>query len=570
MTSVPSLLTQPFSVVDVETTGASAIYDRVIEVAAVRLEGGRIVDRWESLVDPGIPVPPFITRLTGIDDRTVRGRPTFGRLVPRLQEALGDGPFVAHNVSFDYAFLRHGLTRAGASLDLPRLCTLRLARRLVPRLRSHRLSTLLAHFGIETGRRHRALADAEGAALLLLRLIEVAADRGIATLDELLLLQGRAVTRHPRGVDESVLEALPAGHGVYLLKDAEGHVVYVGKSVHVRQRVREHLRGGSPDQPRLRRRLHAIVDVEAIETGSELEALFLESRLIKRYLPDANLLQRNDRDYPFIRIDVADPFPRLEATREPPIDGALHFGPFRRRATAAGAVDFLQDQLRLRRCTDPIRPGQSACALLDLGKCLGPCIGAVDGAEYRAAVRRAADLLRGRDGSLLDELTRRRDELAEELRFEEAARLRDRIRELEHVVGVQRRLDAVAERNLAIVAPSPRPKHRELFLIRNGQLVHQLSAPTGLRRTTVAKLLGEIFAARPARAVTREAVDEMHLLDGWLRRHGERLTTIPVDAAGPLGAVDAIIAALRATRPESRKARPSGASARRGRVARAS
>ena len=134
-------------------------------------------------------------------------------------------------------------------------------------------------------------------------------------------------------MDESVIQALPSGNGVYLLKDADGHVLYVGKSIHVRHRVREHLRGGSPDQPRLQRRVKQIVDVEGIATGSELEALFLESRLIKRYLPEANLLQRNDRDYPFIRVDGADPYPRLEATRQPPEGRDVLLGPFRRSGT---------------------------------------------------------------------------------------------------------------------------------------------------------------------------------------------------------------------------------------------
>ena len=557
MTNLQAFLSQPFSVVDVETTGASAIYDRLVEVAVVRIQGGEIVDRFETLVDPKIPIPPFITRLTGIDARMVRGQPSFAAIAPQVQAALGDGPLVAHNVNFDYAFLRHAFTRSRLSLDLPRLCTLRLARRLLPRLRSYRLDAVAGHLGIKIAGRHRALGDAVATAEILLRLLEIAAERGIDSLDGLLQLQGQRVGSRPRGVDESVLEALPRGPGVYLLKDADGHVLYVGKSIHVRQRVRDHLRGGSTGQPRLRRRLHAVVDVEAIETGSELAALFLESRLIKRYLPDANLLQRNDQDYPFIRIDVADPFPRLVATREPPRDGALNFGPFRRRATAEGVVDFLADRLGLRRCTDPIRPGQSACALLDMGKCLGPCVGAVDQVRYRAAAQRAADILRGRDGSLLDELVARRDELAEQLRFEEAAELRDRVRELEHVVGVQRRLDAVSDRNLVIVAPSTHPKSRELFFIRAGQFVRQLTATTATRRSTIERALQAAFVPRSPQPVTREIVDEMHLLDGWLRRHTERLARIPVDPAEPAAALGAVMESLRApAAPKTRRPAP--------------
>jgi excinuclease UvrABC nuclease subunit len=320
----------------------------------------------------------------------------------------------------------------------------------------------------------------------------------------------------------------------------------------VRQRVREHLRGGSLDQPRLRRRLARIVDVEGIPTGSELEALFLESRLIKRDLPEANMLQRNDVDYPFIRIDVADPFPRLDVTREPPADDALLLGPFRRRGTVAAAVDFLTEYLGLRQCGDRLKPGMSACALLDLGKCLGPCIGAVDTSGYSAAVQRAADLLQGRDTSLLTELTGRRDALAEDLRFEEAALLRDRIRQIEHVVGVQRRLTSVAARNLAIVAPSLKPATRELFCIRRGQLVGQVSISKQTRVTTIARVLERAFDAAgdagdpsAAGAIPREKVDEMHMLDTWLQCHDDRLVVIQVDPDAPAASAEAILAAAR-------------------------
>jgi DNA polymerase-3 subunit epsilon len=539
-----SLLAHPFAVVDVETTGASAVYDRVIEVAVVRLEGGEIVDRFETLVDPRAPIPPFITRLTGIEKRMLRGRPTFADVARRVDDALGSGPLVGHNVAFDEAFLRHAFTRVGVKLDLPPVCTLRLARRLLPRLRSYRLDALLAHLGIKSGGRHRAGPDAVATAQLLLRLLELASEQGLDELDQLVRLQSRRVTRHARGVDEGVLAALPSGPGVYLLKDRDGHVLYIGKSVRVRHRVREHLRGDG-DQPRLRRRLHAIVDVEAVETGSELEALFLESRLIKRYLPEANVLQRNAVDYPFIRIDVDDPYPTLVVTREPPRDGALHFGPFRRRTTADGAADFLRERLKLRDCDEPIGSVRSACARLDLGKCLGPCVGAVDQITYRAAAQRAADVLRGRDGTLLAELVARRDELAEQLRFEEAAALRDRIRQLEHVVGAQRRLDAVSERNLIVVAPSTRRDGRELFCIRAGRLVLQVGVGRLTRPSRLTRVLRGAFESEPPEPVTREVVDEMHLLDGWLRRHTERLTLVPIDPADPLAALDAVVAALR-------------------------
>src|SRR4051794_8524528 len=169
---------QPFAVVDLETTGASAIYDRIVEVAVVRLLDGEIVERYEQLVDPRVPIPPFITRLTGIDGRMVRGKPVFKDVATTVQASLADGPLVAHNASFDEAFLRHAFTRAGQKLPLPKLCPLPLARRLLPRLPAYRLDALSAYFGIKNGRRPRAAGDAEATARLLLRLLDIAAERG--------------------------------------------------------------------------------------------------------------------------------------------------------------------------------------------------------------------------------------------------------------------------------------------------------------------------------------------------------------------------------------------------------
>ena len=555
-----------FAVVDLETTGASAIYDRILEVAVVRVTGREIVDRYTQLVDPKTAISSFITRLTGIDGRMVRGKPAFAEIAPDVLAALGDGPMVAHNASFDEAFLRHAYARLGHKLALPKLCTLRLARRLLPRLPTYRLDALTTYFGIKNNSRHRALGDAEATALVLLRLLDLAAERDVHTLDGLLAIQGSPVGKKPRGVDESVIQALPAGHGVYLLKDANGHVLYVGKSIHVRQRVREHLRGGSPDQPRLQRRLSQIVDVEAVATGSELEALFLESRLIKRYLPEANQQQRNDRDYPFIRVDTSDPYPRLEATRESPSGAGVLLGPFRRRGAVASAVEMLTEQLGLRQCSEPIKEGMSACALLDLGKCLGPCVGAVAPESYRATVTRAIDALQGTDESVLAQLVARRDSLADDLRFEDAARLRDQIRALEHVISVQQRLLSVATRNLAIVAPSVEGAAREAFWIRRGQLVGQTRLTRQTRVTTVARALTVAFADPGPEVdglpIARDKVDEMHLLDTWLQRNDERLTVIQVDQASPASAADAILAAVRqqpapATVSAGRRARAS-------------
>ncbi len=544
----PSLAHVPFVVVDLETTGGSAQYDRVMEVAAIRVENGVIQDRFERLAEPGVPIPPFVTRITGINAALVRGKPAFESLLPDLRSLFDGAVVVAHNASFDCNFLAQAFKRAGLDWQADRLCTLRLARRLMPGLHSYKLDSLCAFLGFSFVQRHRAGPDAEATLSVLQHLLETAVGRGIDSLASLLRVEQQPVSHKRRKgrVDEAQVASLPTTPGVYLLKDLHGQVVYVGKSVNVRQRVRTHLRPSgtarSAAQPRLRRRLPHIADVEAIETSSELEALLLESKLVKRYLPAANSLLRDYHDYPFIKVDIGDPHPRLEATRERPTDGTLYFGPFRRAGVVTSAVVFLNEQLGLRQCSGPLRPGQAACALLEMKKCLGPCVGAVSKSDYAAAVDQGVRVLRAEDASLLERAAEHRDELGEQLRFEEAAELRDRIRDVQQVVGVQQRLAAFADRNVVLVTPDRQPDRVRLLLVRAGRLIEQVSLPARATPSHLRYLLRRAYGGASSPQVSRDELDDLLILDAWLRRHREDMREVGV----PIDAPDTAAGALRA------------------------
>ena len=181
----------PFVVVDVETTGGRPPGDRVIEIGAVRVRAGRIDGEWASLVDPGRGIPPFVSRLTGIANSVVAGAPSFERVADEFLEFLGGAAFVAHNARFDWRFVNAELLRArGGRLTNARLCTVRLARRLLPHVRRRNLDALAWLFGIEIEGRHRALPDARGTARLLLELLDVAEASGVADERDLAALGG--------------------------------------------------------------------------------------------------------------------------------------------------------------------------------------------------------------------------------------------------------------------------------------------------------------------------------------------------------------------------------------------
>ncbi|MEA2642706.1 MAG: polymerase subunit epsilon, partial [Chloroflexota bacterium] len=465
-----SLAARDAVVLDLETTGGSARHDRIVEIAVVRVRNGRVAQRWRTLVNPGVAIPPFITGLTGISSGMVASAPSFADVVERLLAFVGDAVLVAHQASFDAGFLREELRRLGRA-DVPAdvLCTVKLSRRLLPGLPSHSLEALIQALDLPERRRHRALPDALATSDLLVRLVQQAVDDGLQDWDDLIALaNGPKRKRVAPTFERARLKELPTGPGVYLLKDSDANIFYVGKSVNLRRRVREHVRGTSEGQPRLRRQLKQLADVQVISTASELEALLLEAKLIKRYLPVANQQLRDETHYPFIRVDVQNDFPRLEVTRLPQDDGAVYFGPFRSARMVGAVVDYLRGALGIRECTRPLPDGQS-CLLYDLKKCLAPCIGAVDAPAYRASVDRALELLRGEWTEILDGIEARMLQLAELEEFEKAAELRDTLSRLRTLVKTQQRLAEMAAYH-AVIVTQLGDDRAQLFFVQAGRL----------------------------------------------------------------------------------------------------
>lgn len=233
------------------------------------------------------------------------------------------------------------------------------------------------------------------------------------------------------------LEALPDAPGVYLFKDAQGRVLYVGKAASLRKRVRSYFRGRpSGLDPKTQRLVERTSSVEWIETGSEPEALLLEDQLIKRHRPRYNVRLRDDKRYPYLKL-TAEPFPRLVVTRRVDRDveqGARYFGPYPRSGALREAYRALQRIFRVRTCPLAIEPGKRArarpCLDHDLGLCDAPCVGLISPAQYQRLVDEAALVLSGRAEELMQRLEREMHEAAARLEFERAARLRDRLRAL--------------------------------------------------------------------------------------------------------------------------------------------
>lgn len=238
------------------------------------------------------------------------------------------------------------------------------------------------------------------------------------------------------------LELLPDSPGVYLFKDAAGRVLYIGKAKRLPDRVRSYFQPGAIHGPRIANLVDQVRDLEYVATGSETEALVLEANLVKSYAPRYNVMLKDDKRFPFLKVTLDDPYPRLEVTRRVVADGSRYFGPFPRVKDLRQLVRSMRRVFPLRSCSDQrLRRGGRPCLFYAIDLCLAPCAERDVGERYRRAVDALVRFLDGRDRELLHEWRREMQRLASELRFEESAALRDRIARLEALTEQQRFAD---------------------------------------------------------------------------------------------------------------------------------
>lgn len=324
------------------------------------------------------------------------------------------------------------------------------------------------------------------------------------------------------------LGELPPGPGVYMFRDRGGQLLYVGKSVCLRQRVRSYFGEAAGRYRKLRRLRGRAAAVEWIETGSELEALLLESRLVKEQHPPFNALLHRHRHLVFLRLDLADPFPRFEVTEHLRRDGARYFGPLVLTADAERLAGILSDTLRLRTCEprgDRVHL-TPPCLRRDMGLCHAPCVRPTDADAYQRSARAATEAFE-RDGRAFRERLRTEmAEAAERLLFERAARLRDALLSLDGMAGRQGAvLSAVDSLDLVAACPSRRADRLELFLFSGGRFLGQCSASRDcLRKPEGALEAGRELLRRrrdepapTAMEVEPEVLDQLFLIARWLR-----------------------------------------------------
>lgn len=365
--------TLPTAFVDLETTGSRAGFHRITEIAVVIVQPDGQSHTWTTLLNPGREIPLQISALTGIHDQMVTDAPYFEDIARDLRERLDGHLFVAHNVRFDYGFLRS----AFRALDMPfrpkRACTVQLSRQLYPDQRRHNLDALIERHALTCEPRHRALTDASA---IHEWSVKAAAELGLETVRAAVCdqLVGPAL---PPNLDKQDMKKLPAGAGVYRFYGADDALLYVGKSVNVRSRVLAHFSAANRDNKE-RRLFEQAHSVEATATAGELGALLLEVVTIKR---DRPLLNRRLRHQACAWTIVLheDSQGYLSATvkeLDEPGEHGDSYGLYRQRSAAKKALDGLIDEHNLCRKKLGREHGAGSCFGLQIGRCEGACTGA--------------------------------------------------------------------------------------------------------------------------------------------------------------------------------------------------
>ncbi len=459
-----------FSVVDVETTGATAAEGRIIEFAAYKVHKGKIVDRYSTLLNPGQHIPNFIRNMTGISNEMVYGAPQFRDIALRIVQFLEGTVFVAHNSQFDYSFVRSEMKRAGFDFEMPQLCTRKLSSRVFPQLPRKALDQVCHYLGIKISGRHRAYGDARATAHLLIELLELVREKHeVVSLEELLRFQNipRRIDAHRnQEVFRAAMKGAPNASGVYIVRDADEEIIYVGKAKNLKMRMASYLTENARDADKVRKMLSHARKVEWEETPSELGAFLRELQLIRRYRPRLNSQLVSPRRFPFIKLTTERKFERLDLVYE--LDEAgRYYGPFENSFVAEQVLFAADKYFKLVKCESDFAEPFDPCLYFYIDRCIGPCRGEVSTETYSSEVEAAEEFLTGSFEKLTGELRMRLDELSKKLEYENAAAARDLIEVLEKTSSRLRLLNGPIGR-ANFVCGWHRKSSLELYRVKRG------------------------------------------------------------------------------------------------------
>ncbi len=334
---------------------------------------------------------------------------------------------------------------------------------------------------------------------------------------------------------QQVLDTLPDKPGCYLMKDASGHIIYVGKAINLKNRVRSYFHSTAQEDQKTRRLVREIADIEWIVVGSELEALILEMTLIKRHKPRYNVRLKDDKRYPYIKVHWQDPFPKVTVTRQMKDDGARYFGPYTSVWAVHQTLDLLRKIFPYLTCNRDIT-GQDnrACLYYDIKLCTAPCIGAINQADYRQIIDDLCKFLEGRTAPVIKRLNKAMEKAAEDLQYEKAATIRDQLLAIEKVVERQKVVSSEqTDSDVIAMARADGEACVQVFFIRSGKLIgREYFVLEGTEEENDEEILSEFVkqfysqaAFVPQKVLLPTELEEAQIINTWLnsRKSGEKV-----------------------------------------------
>lgn len=527
-----------FVVVDLETTGGAPDGGGITEIGAVKVRGGEELGVLATLVNPGVPIPPFITVLTGITQAMLLPAPPIEQVLPSFLEFISDAVLVAHNAPYDVGFLKAACAKHGYRWPNPRvLDTAALARRVLTRdeVPNRKLGTLAAYFRTATQPTHRALDDAKATVDVLHGLIGRLGGHRVGTVGEAIEF-ARAVTPTQRR-KRHLADGLPKVPGVYIFRAADDRPLYVGTSGDIATRVRSYFTAAEK-RARISEMLAAAERVEAVECAHSLEAEVRELRLIAAHAPPYNRRSKYPERQVWLKL-TDEAYPRLSIVRDIAPTDTAYLGPFRSRQAAELAAAGFHDAVPLRQCTHRLsrRTTMPACALAELGRCPAPCEHRITPEEYDDAAATPFRTATSDDpGVVVDALLARIEVLSAARRYEEAAVVRGRlVAVLRAAVRMQRLAALTGIAELAAARPAARGGW-ELALVRHGRLAGAGVSPPGVHpRPTIAAIRATAETVLPGHGpVPAATAEETERILSWLERPETRLVETTDGWASPV------------------------------------
>jgi len=517
-----------FCVIDLETTGMGPDA-RITEIGAVKVRGGEVLGEFQTLINPGVSIPGFISRLTGITNAAVAHAPRLREVFPSLVEFARGAVMVAHNARFDMGFILRASEKLG--YDWPSTTvvdTVSLARRIIPRreVRNYQLSTLASYFSTSVSPTHRALDDVLATVDLLHGLIARVGNQHVTTLED--LLQFSHTISKARRSKRSWVSHLPDGPGVYFFvrdTDKERKILYVGTSKHIRKRVATYFTA-SESRRRMEEMVALATGVEAIECHTALEAAVVELRLITAHQPPYNRRSKNPH-HTWVKV-TQEPIPRLSVVRKVLDDQASYCGPFSGRAPAEEAILAVDEAFALRPCrirlsaTVPRQP----CALAEMASCPAPCtLENLD--SYLSLVDQVKQCFDGDVRHVRQACMNTISSLSEQCRYEEAQEVLQRLRTFEHAMRRKARLTSLAWCPRILAARRVGPNW-ELHVFKYAQLAAAGIAHPGEDPQRVGEELAMTSSSitAPIPGMPAGSIEEAELIATWMEEPGVRLIDI--------------------------------------------